>query len=251
MDRMLEATAAAEDRHFWFRSLRRLAQQFLTAALNGSRPALIVDCGAGTGRNLEWLGHYGPALGIERSVVGLREGRRHRRRLVRATVARLPLPDACASVATSFDVLYCLDDETERLAVGEMWRILKPGGIALANVAALDILHGSHSALTNEVRRYTRPRLAGLFEAAGFQIERMTFTNLVTFPLALAVRATERLTGRAGTPSDADLRTPMAPVNAVLNAALTVEAGVLRLTNLPVGSSLMMVARKPPSPKTV
>jgi SAM-dependent methyltransferase len=245
MERMLDATARAEDRHFWFRALRRHARLVVEAALGGRRGVRIVDCGAGTGRNLDWLRAYGPAVGVERALAGLRVGRARGRPLVRATVTALPFPDASADVATSFDVLYCLDDQSERQAVGEMWRILKPGGFAVINTAALDVLRGSHSALTREVRRYTRGRLAALLTGAGFRIERMTFTHLVAFPPALVVRGFERLTGRADTASDADLAIPSAPVNATLDVLLAVEARVLRVVNLPIGTSLLCVARKP------
>jgi SAM-dependent methyltransferase len=242
---MLEATALAEDEHYWFKGLRRNARRFLTRALAGRPVALVVDCGTGTGRNLDWLAEFGPAVGVERSPVGLRLGRSRGRRLVQGTVVSLPFRDASADVATSFDVLYCLDDEAERRAVEEMWRVLKPGGVALVNVAALDILHGSHSTLTHEVRRYTRSRLRALMSRAGFAVDRLTFTNMTIFPAALAVRLGERLTGRAGEASDADLRVPARPINAALNAALALESGLLRVTNLPIGTSLMCVARKP------
>jgi len=241
---MLEATALAEDEHFWFKGLRRNARRLLHRALAGRPVTLIVDCGTGTGRNLDWLAEFGPAVGVERSPVGLSFGRSRGRRMVQGTVVELPFADATADVATSFDVLYCLADEDERRAVEEMWRVLKPGGVALVNVAALDILHGSHSTLTLEVRRYTRPRLRALCSRAGFAVERMTFTNMATFPATLAVRLGERLTGRAGEASDADLRVPARPINAVLDAALAVESELMRVTNLPIGTSLMCVARK-------
>src|SRR5262249_12911844 len=142
------------------------------------------------------------------------------------------------------DVLYCLDDATELAAVQEMWRVLRPGGLVLVNVAALDVLRGSHSTLTHEVRRYTPARLTARLTSAGFTIERMSFTNMATFPLWLAVRWSERVRGRAEQPSDADLRVPAWPINAVLSTALAVESLLLRATNLPVGSSLMCLARK-------
>ena len=44
-----------------------------------ARRALIVDCGTGTGRNLDWLRQYGLAVGVELSPVGLRLGRARRR----------------------------------------------------------------------------------------------------------------------------------------------------------------------------
>ena len=241
---MLDATAAAEDRHFWFRGLRRQARDLLARGLAGRAPSLIVDCGAGTGRNLDWLSDFGPALGVELSPTGLAHGRRHHRRLVRGDVRQLPLGDATADVTTSFDVLYSLDERDASSAVREMWRVLRPGGVAVVNVAALDILRGSHSALTLEKQRFTKNRLAALLTEAGFRVERMTFTHMSSFPIALAVRMTERLTGRAGTASDADLRVPPAPVNALFDGLLTVEAAWLRRGNLPIGSSLLALARK-------
>ena len=244
---MLDATAAAEDRHFWFKGLRRNARLLLTRGLAGRTPGLIVDCGAGTGRNLEWLSSFGPAVGVELSPTGLAHGRKHQRRLVRASVTHLPFADRSADVTTSFDVLYCLPGEAEHQAVREMWRVLKPGGLALVNVAALDVLRGSHSVLTHEQRRYTRGSLRALLSSAGVHIDTLTFANMRTFPVALAVRGLERLTGRAGAASDADLRVPAAPVNGFFNAALAVEGAWLRIGSLPIGSSLMALARKPPA----
>jgi SAM-dependent methyltransferase len=244
MDWMLEATARAEDRHFWFRGLRRNARIMLEQAVGHRRGLTIVDCGSGTGRNLDWLRDFGLAVGVEQSAIGLRVGREHQRRLVRGTVTQLPLPDSSVDVATSFDVLYCLDDESERQAVREMWRVLKPGGVVLINVAALEILQGSHSALTMERRRYAPRRLASLLTSAGFSVRRMTFTNTMTFPLTLAARLTDRARGRLAVASDADLRVPPAPVNAALSAMVALDGALLRAINLPIGASLMCVADK-------
>jgi SAM-dependent methyltransferase len=244
MDRMLEATARAEDRHFWFLGLRRNSQQVLTRALGGRRGLALVDCGAGTGRNLDWLSAFGLAIGVELNAAGLGEGRRQGRRMVRGSVAALPFGDASMDVATSFDVLYCLPEPVEHAAVREMYRVLKPGGVAIVNAAALDMLHGSHSALTHELRRYTRPRLRQLLEGAGFEIERMTFTNMVTFPVTLAVRWLDRVRGRAAVASENDLQVPAAPVNAVFDAALRIEHLMMRAVDLPIGTSLLCVARK-------
>lgn len=241
---MLDATAAAEDRHFWFRGLRRQARDLLARGLAGRTPRLIVDCGSGTGRNLDWLSAFGPAAGVELSLTGLAHGRRHGRRLVRGTVTRLPFADQAADVVTSFDVLYALDDADARQAVREMWRVLRPGGLAIVNVAALDILRGSHSALTLEKRRFTKRSLVALLTGAGFRVERLTFTHMSSFPAALLVRVFERLTGRAATASDADLRVPAAPVNAVFDGLLQLEAAWLRIGNLPIGSSLLVLVRK-------
>jgi SAM-dependent methyltransferase len=242
---LLDATARAEERHFWFRGLRRNARALLEAALNGQPPGLIIDCGAGTGRNLDWLRTIGPTFGIELSPTGVRHARAHGRQIARASVTHLPFADESADVTTSFDVFVCLDDTAERQAVREMWRVLKPGGVALVNTAALNILHGAHSVLGGEHRRYTRRYLTDLLTTGGFAIERMTFTNMVTFPVVLAVRSADRLMGRTSQASTADLRVPIAPVNLAIDAALRAESALLPYTNLPIGSSILCIARKP------
>ena len=112
------------------------------------------------------------------------------------------------------------------------------------NAAALDILRGSHSTLTHEVRRYTPERLRARLVDAGFTVDRLTFTNFTPFPVALVLRGFERISGRAGEASDHDLRVPAWPVNAFFNIALSAEAAVLRVVNLPIGTSVMAVARK-------
>jgi len=244
MDAMLQATARAEDDHFWFKGLRRSAKIMLDAALAGRPPARIVDCGAGTGRNLDWLRAYGDAVGVELSRSGLTVARAHGRRMVQGTVASLPIATASVDLATSFDVLYCLPDDVERAALAEMARIVRPGGLILVNAAALDVLRGAHSTLTLEVRRYTPARLRDRLEAAGFRVERMSYTNCITFPITLAVRTFDRWSGRVARASDADLRVPATPINAAFNLALAAEARLMRAANLPIGSSLMCVASR-------
>lgn len=244
MDRLLAATANAEDRHFWFTGMRRFARLMLDSALPARRPLRILDCGAGTGRNLDWLSDYGWAMGVELSETGLAVGRRHGRRMVRGTVAALPCPDAAFDLATSFDVIYSLDDATERLALAEMRRVLVPGGIAFFNAAALDILTGSHSTLANERRRYTAGRLRARLDAAGFDVLRLSYTNMTTLPLTLAVRLAQRMRGHGQQAAETEMAVPAAPVNGLLAGALRMEAALLRVTSLPVGSSVMCVARR-------
>ena len=62
----------------------------------------------------------------------------------------------------------------------------------------------------------------------------------------LVVRVAQRLMGLA-TPEEAgtDLSLPPRPINAVLTAVLEFEALVLRVVDMPIGSSLLCVARKP------
>jgi ubiquinone/menaquinone biosynthesis C-methylase UbiE len=194
------------------------------------------------------LQRYGPTYGIDLTWNGLVLGRRMgRTRLARASIAAVPFRDAFADVATSFDVFQCLPDQIESAAIGEMWRVLKPGGHLLLNVSALDALRGAHATLSEEVRRYTPSRLRRLVEGAGFQIDRLTFVNASLFPVMLPVRLVQRWrsTGGEVPAGEFDIRIPPAPVNGLLTALVRAEAAALRVVDMPIGSSLLCHARKP------
>src|SRR4029077_619915 len=132
VEHLLRATAKAEARHFWFRGFRAFVTPLLRRAAAGRARPLLLDCGCGTGANLELLERFGRAYGFDLSEVGLQIGRAAgRRRLARATVAAGPFSTASFDIVTSFDVLYALDDRHEQQAVHEMFRLLKPGRFAV------------------------------------------------------------------------------------------------------------------------
>jgi len=246
MDRLLEATARAERDHFWFRGFRRFVEPLIAAAAGDRRPA-ILDCGCGTGHNLTLLRRYGRAYGIDLTWAGLQyAASQGERRIARATAARLPFGDAAFGLVTSFDVLYSLEQPDEQAAVAEMFRLTRPGGCVLINVAAMDVLRGDHSILSHEVRRYTRETLGRLVTGGGFTIERMTYTNATLFLPMAAVRTLHRRRGLSGE-ADAkqEIAVPAGPINAVMSGALFLESAWLRWFDCPFGSSLLCLARKP------
>src|SRR5262245_38426742 len=163
MDDLLRATATAEARHFWFRGFRAFVTPLLARASRqrtGDGVARLLDCGCGTGANLTLLNRFGRAYGFDLSAQGLKFGRQSGRTLLaRASVTAAPFPSGAFDIVTSFDVLYALDDRAEREAIQEMYRLIKPGGFALVNVAAMNVLRGDHSVLSREVRRYSRADL--------------------------------------------------------------------------------------------
>jgi ubiquinone/menaquinone biosynthesis C-methylase UbiE len=244
MDRLLEATARAERDHFWFHGFRRFVQPWLAHATEGLQAPRILDCGCGTGHNLSMLRQYGRAWGIDITWTGLAYAHDlGERGVARASATSLPFPADQFDLVTSFDVLYALEDEMEREALNEMYRVLRPGGQVLINVAALKILTGNHSVLGGEVRRYSRQELSEHLERTGFEVRRITYTNLLLLPLILFVRLGQRFVGHHE--SAVEITVPRQPVNAILTATLAVEAQALKFTNMPAGSSLLALARKP------
>jgi SAM-dependent methyltransferase len=243
MDRLLEATARAEHDHFWFRGFRRFVAPLLADAVRDRPAPAILDCGCGTGHNLTMLRKYGRAAGIDLTWTGLEFAHaRGDRAVAQASATELPFADDSFDVVASFDVIYGLQDDDERAALREMFRVLRPGGHLVINVAAMDILRGNHSILGGEVRRYTRAGLFDRLTRTGFEVRRLSYTNAAIFPLVAGVRLLQRVSGHHE--SQREIAIPPAPVNVVLSAALAIEAAALRVVNMPFGSSLLALARK-------
>jgi SAM-dependent methyltransferase len=250
VEHLLRATARAEARHFWFRGFRAFVTPLLQHAAAGRTDARLLDCGCGTGANLDLLGRFGRAYGFDLSETGLRIGHEAgRTRLARATVTAAPFPTASFDIVTSFDVLYSLADLDEQTAIAELYRLLKPGGFAIVNVAAMRVLRGDHSVLSREVRRYSRTDLRARMERGGFLVQRLTYTNATLFPALAIARLMQRRRGlRSENEADAEISVPPGPINAVMTGVMRLEALWLRAFDAPFGSSLLCLARKPGSP---
>ena len=248
MDALLERTFHAEQRHFWYRGFKRFVAPLLKQATAGLSHPRLLDAGCGTGANLTFLRQYGTPFGLELHWRGLQFGRDHGiARLTQGSVTALPFAASSVDVVLSFDVLYCLHPPAEQAAIAEMYRILRPGGALIVNVAAMAILRGDHSILCGEVHRHTRGELRSSLKRAGFRVARITHTNAILFPITAAVRVAQRLRGlKTGDENPGDFYVPPAPVNALLSGALAIESALVAAgVNMPFGSSLLCLARKP------
>jgi SAM-dependent methyltransferase len=251
MDRLLELTYRAEERHFWFRGFRWFVRPLVARALadhRGSSPPRILDCGCGTGSNLGMLAPFGEVYGFDLTWRGLQFAHQQgRSRIARASIGAIPFADRAFDLVTSFDVFQCLPDEVERAAIRDMARVLKPGGRVVMNLAALEVLRGQHSVFAEEVRRYTPGGVRRLLTGAGLTIERLTFVHASLFPIMFPVRVLQRMIGENGQADSGEweIKVPLAPVNGLLSAVVGLESLALRAVNMPFGSSLLCLARKP------
>ena len=240
MDKLLELTSRAETSHFWFRGFRRFVAPLLERATKGRADLSILDCGCGTGHNLQQLSRYGTTVGIDLTAAGLAMAKSVGHPVVQADAMRLPFGADRFDLVTSFDMLQCVPDDDR--AAREIARVLKPGGRFVGTVAALEVLHGDHSVLSEEVRRYTRAGLLELLRRAGFEpvVARYAFATLL--PMLLIVRGVQRLRGARAT--GREITIPSAPVNAMLTALVSGEAALARHLPPPLGSSIVFLALK-------
>src|SRR6478752_6786724 len=245
MDLLLEATRRAEREHFWFKGFRAFVAPLVARAVAAHPPRRLLDCGCGTGVNLPMLAQYGTAYGFDLTWTGLKFAKDHgTHRLTQASVVHVPFRDDAFDVVTCFDVLQCLPPQIGLEVLREFHRILSPGGHLVMNVAALESLRGDHAVLAEEAHRYERGELHGMIEAAGFHVARLTFTNASLFPIMMGTRWWQRRRGlKAVEEAHGEISIPSAAVNHTLTGLLKCEAALLRRLDMPIGSSLLVLAQ--------
>lgn len=235
-----ERMFAAEETQWWYAGQRAIAFGLLDRALQGS-PIRGLDAGCGSGRNLVELGRRGAAVGVDLAPQALAYCRRRGVAAVYGDVLQLPFPDARFDVVTSFDVVYHRWVSDDRAAVRELARVLRPGGLLLARVPALRWLWGAHDEAVHSRHRYSRAELVALLRAAGLEPVRSSYCNSLLLPAVAAHRWLDRLLGRQGS----DVGFLPAPLEWAFGAALRVEARWLARFSLPLGASVVALARRP------
>ena len=150
--------------------------------------------------------------------------------------------DATLDVVVALDVLEHLDDD--RRALGEILRVLRPGGVLLTTVPAYPFLWSSHDEALGHRRRYRRAELRERVSSAGFEVMLCSYVMGSILPVAIAVRLVERLWRRPGPAESGYLLLPR-PLNDLLAHVVGLGGYLVHFMVLPFGLSIVAVARKP------
>ena len=229
----------AEESQWWYAGMRAISFSLLDAA-TGPAPGRFLDSGCGTGVNLAHLGRRGRAVGVDLSEEAIRFCRGRGVTAVRGSVVALPFRGDAFDCATSFDVLYHRWVTDDGAAVRELARVLKPGGLLLVRVPALQMLWGAHDEAVHSRHRYTRREVERLLAQAGFEVLRATYANFLLFPLLAVRRTLDRVSGRHGS----DVEFLPGPLEWAFRSLLELEARLVRHVSLPIGGSVFALARK-------
>ena len=151
----------------------------------GSSSGFVLDELQRTGSPLALIGSdflSQPLLALARRLPGVP--------LLQFDLSRCPLPDACVDAVIALNVLEHIADH--EAAVREIFRSLKPGGIAHIEVPAGPHLFDIYDEHLMHHRRYTMPQLRELATRTGFEILRATHLGAWMYPAFAWVKRRNR-----------------------------------------------------------
>jgi SAM-dependent methyltransferase len=229
----------AEERLWWFRALHKFLFQLLPP--HHGRQATVLDIGCGTGGLLRKLDKAGyKSVGLDYSLHALRLARQAgKRELVCASANALPFRGRFDMVV-SVDVLEVATAEPKAV-VHSAQLALRPGGHGLFVMAAHQWLLSEHDRAVNSVRRYNLRQFRELFRNGTVEIIRSTYLFFLLFPI-VAVRKLLNPKRQGSTESDVSVPAPV--INQPLYFVCWLEAQVLKLLNMPIGSSVAILVKK-------
>jgi SAM-dependent methyltransferase len=243
-----------ETRHWWFRWRFKLIEDVIDR-LSGmpDRPTML-DAGCGTGQMLKVLQQRGNAVGLDLSEEAIMfASTRDAHNLVLGSVTNPPFASGTFDIAFALDVIEHVDDD--RAILEGLRELVRPGGALVVTVPAFQSLWSDHDKINHHRRRYRRRQMRAILQRAGFEVERITYCNTVLFPIVWVVRHVQAFARKFRPKNEAevssDLKAYPRVINSLLYRLMLVEAWVVKRIDLPIGVSILAVARKPLDPAGV
>ena len=220
---------------WWYRGRMAAARAMLRGARVVPRGRAL-DYGAGHGAMRAFFAGYDPVDALEvypeaRATCMTRGYER-----VLADEGELLASAERYACVGAFDVIEHIEDDGGFLS--RLTSRLEPGGILVVTVPAHQFLYGPYDEAAQHFRRYAKGELGRKLVAAGFEILRISYWNMALFPVAALLRLLGSESGGSLSPSPV--------VDKLLGWLVLGEALLLRLLPLPMGLSIVCVARVAP-----
>jgi SAM-dependent methyltransferase len=231
-----------EDRHWWYGGLRGMLRLHWQRYRQPGWTRLL-DVGCGTGATLAMFAGEADAWGLDaapEAVAFCRE--RGLGATLVGSATELPYAQASFDAVISCDVLCHRSIDDPAGCIGEMMRVLRPGGVVFLNLPAYQWLMSSHDRAVHTVRRFTAAGASRLVRRSGLEPLRVTYWNSLLFPVAAGTRMWRRAFPRA----ESDLAAGSGEgAGGLLGGVMAVERAIAARTPLPCGLSVFIAARKP------
>ncbi len=227
----------AEAAMWWYRALHAR----LVAAL-GDVSGHVLDAGCGTGGFLATLRRVRPDVarfGLEyQPNAAARAAAKAAAPVTVGSVNAMPFADGAFDAVFSADVL-CHAAVDPTLALAEMRRVLRPGGLLVVNMPAYGWLASAHDRRVHNARRVTAAGFGSALRDAGFGRVKTRYWNTLLLPLMVVQR---KFLARGTASSDVAAFPPW--LDATFHAMTALERQLP--FPMPAGGSVLSTAIRPP-----
>lgn len=232
-----------EDFYWWYVGLRDLVYSTIEKYNKKNNILRILDAGCGTGKILEGISRH-KFYGIDFSEEAINYCKlRKLNNLLRASISEIPFRNSSFNFVISLDVLYHAGISNDQQTLSELYRVMDNDGILLLNLPAYNFLQSRHDKAIHTKRRYVLKDLKDKVERAGFVVEKITYRNIILFPIAVMKRIMEKIIPTESTSSD--LKPMPELINRLFTFLLLIENKFINLgVFLPFGLSVFCIARK-------
>ena len=248
MMRAIELDACCPDSgHWWIKARKNILSRFVGLIKNGENNA-VLEIGCGRGGNLTSLfPQFSWRIGIDSSVDAIFEARSILTRDTHVLVGDanyLPFKNESVHCVAMLDVLYHREIKDVDLLFSQVYNLLRKDGYLLISDGAFQFLEVHHWKTVGSARRFRADYLKLAVQKAGFTVMKLSYWGFWLFFLLFVKRALlEKILAHEGKPLPSDLVSfPL--MNSLLYRVTNIEQYILPRWSIPLGSSIVLLAKK-------
>ncbi len=233
-----------EETHWWFQARRRLVRRFAEKVrADLGRPLRILDVACATAMSFRFLSDLGSIRGLDISNETIEYAKKRGiDRIVRGDAQSMPFQDGSFDLVLALDAFEHFPDDVASMT--EVARILARKGALICTVPAFMSLWSPHDDAFHHLRRYRKPELKRKLTDRKLTIERLSYYSMFLTPPLFVFRKLRQLLGK-NKPATSDFNVPIPRfVEWTLSMLMRIEARLMLAFDLPVGASLIGLARK-------
>lgn len=241
-----DAMYNAEQRHWWYQSLRQEVIRWLQQRRPADRPLRLLDLGCGTGgmlRTVEVQRADIAGTGLDLSEHAIRYARQRTAfPLMMSNASNLALATASHDIVTCLDVLYTREAYpyfTDTL--NDIYRVLRDDGSLIMQLPAFQFLHSQHDDNVHSMHRFHARELKQALRTAGFRRVNVYYRYNALFLVAFVTRF---LIPNWSKRDGSHVTVPHPMTNRVMSLFTRLEGTLSRRLPFPFGLSVFAVADK-------
>lgn len=171
--------------------------------------------------------------------------------MIQFDITQCPLPDKSLDVVVALNVLEHI--ESDDVAAGEIFRILRHAGIAIIEVPAGPGLFDSYDTFYRHHRRYHKRALVRMLRRSGFRVLSASHLGFLVYPGFWMAKKINRVFGKANTKKDLLQDSVEKQIGiserptllSLQNKLATIENRLRRIIYLPFGIRCVVTVQKP------